>query len=345
MGLDPPPSVNATEVGLVPNPAVDYRDKYRGSLIGGAIGDALGRPVEGWSPSEVRQRFGVLRDYSAWWGWAGGPKGTVTDDTQLTMELAQCFLDSGCFDPKDFAGRLVRWLPHGRGKGRATVEAVEKLQDGTPWFRSGTRSAGNGAAMRAAPVGLCHAVNPEGLRLDAAASAVVTHSDPMAVVSTVAQAFGVAFLTHQTPGDLEIDRFFESLHTMIADLADPGARERRPSAGAERVRLADRLQEIRGMLGLEPREAFRRLYNGAFVLESLPAAVWTFLKTPDDPETVLVTAINAGRDADTVAAMAGNLVGAYLGESVLPERWLADLEFSVELRDQADGLLHLAGLD
>jgi ADP-ribosyl-[dinitrogen reductase] hydrolase len=96
-------------------------------------------------------------------------------------------------------------------------------------------------------------------------------------------------------------------------------------------------------LDLPPRQAFDRLYNGAFILESLPAALWSFLRSPEDPEEVLVTAASGGHDADTVAAMAGNLVGAYLGEAALPGRWLADLEFAAELRATADQLWALAG--
>jgi ADP-ribosylglycohydrolase len=94
------------------------------------------------------------------------------------------------------------------------------------------------------------------------------------------------------------------------------------------------------MLDARPEEeAFGYLYNGAFVLESLPAALWCFLREPEDPEAVVVTAANGGFDADTVAAMAGGFAGAYRGEGAWPERWLGDLEDASELRDLADRLL------
>lgn len=331
-------------VGLVPNRAADYPAKYRGSLLAGAIGDALGRPVEGEPPSAIRARHGVVRDFRRWRGWKGGPIGTITDDTQLTMVVADSLIQKGCFDPADLANRLVEWLPHGRGKGRATTGAVLRLTSGTPWHEAGTPSAGNGAAMRVAPLGLFHPLDLANLRIDAALSAVVTHADPMAVVSAVAQAFSVAYLLHISPGSLDIPAYFAGLRKTIGDLHDPGARERRPEAGPERVRLADRLAEVQAMLDMPPKEAFHRLYNGAFVLESLPAALWCFLSAPDDPEQVLVTAVNAGYDADTVAAMAGNLVGAYLGDSALPERWLTELEFADELRTIAARLYDLSDL-
>jgi hypothetical protein len=69
---------------------IDLRDRFRGVLIGGAIGDAMGRTVEGRSPEEARRR--KIREYQPWPGWTGGPKGTITDDTQMTMWLAESIL-------------------------------------------------------------------------------------------------------------------------------------------------------------------------------------------------------------------------------------------------------------
>jgi ADP-ribosylglycohydrolase len=65
---------------------IDLRDRFRGALIGGAIGDAMGRPNEGVRANEARTR--KIRAYQPWHGWTGGPKGTITDDTQMTMWLA-----------------------------------------------------------------------------------------------------------------------------------------------------------------------------------------------------------------------------------------------------------------
>jgi ADP-ribosylglycohydrolase len=94
------------------------RDRFRGCLLWGAVGDPLGRPVESKSPEHIRARFGPegVRDYRKWHGWSDGPTGTITGDTQLTMEIAASLLATGGrFDPTDFAERLVRWLPIGRG--------------------------------------------------------------------------------------------------------------------------------------------------------------------------------------------------------------------------------------
>ncbi len=133
----------------------------------------------------------------------------------------------------------------------------------------------------------------------------------------------------------------DTVGAAIADLDDPGVTERRPSG--RRVRIAEVLGKINGMLGADPGDVFDEFYNGALITESLPCAMWCFLASPDDPERVVETAVSGGRDADTVVAMAGAMLGAYVGESALPPRWLADLEYADELRALADGLLDLEG--
>jgi hypothetical protein len=112
---------NRPSVGIAPGLQLrTLGESYRGALLGTAIGDALGRPVEGRSPVEIRQRFGRLTDFVPWRDWKAGPKGTVTDDTQMTMCVAECLLEcDGRVNPVDLAERLIAWLPVGRGKGRA----------------------------------------------------------------------------------------------------------------------------------------------------------------------------------------------------------------------------------
>lgn len=321
-------------------PHVDLVSKYRGTLVGGGIGDALGRPAEAKNRDTVRVLYGEIRDFIPWDGYTDGPVGTVTDDTQMTMCVAETLIEHRRVDPDDLARRFVAWLPEGRGKGATCVAAVRCLEGGASWRESGQDSDGNGAAMRVAPVGLAHRSSPDRLRHDAALSAVVTHAAPMAVASSIVMAWAVAVLAGTEAGTLEPSAFMESVLACLVDVHEPGAYERKPAAAAP-VRLADRLGELPAMLDREPDDAFDHLYNGAFVLESLPSAFWCFLRSPEDAEEVLVTAANGGRDADTVGAMAGALAGAYLGEEAFPSRWRDDLEFAAELRAMADGLLML----
>lgn len=324
--------------GVLPPGSGISSDAARGALIGGAVGDALGRPAEGCDPVLVAARFGVLRDYRPWGGWVGGPVGTITDDTQMTMCVAEWLAEAGDEpDPAALAERFQRWLPVGRGVGSTCRRAVERLDAGLPWHQAGVASAGNGAAMRVAPVGLACHDDLDRLRRVAALSAVVTHADPTAVASAIAQAFLVAWLARRDPHTLRVDDVLDALGAVLTDVEHPPVAERKPGGG--RVRLRERLLEVGDWLDAPAGDAFEHFYNGAFVLESLPAALWCFLRSPDDAEEVIIAAANGGHDADTVAAMAGALVGAYLGESALPNRWTGpDLEYADELRGLADRL-------
>ncbi|MBM3957852.1 MAG: ADP-ribosylglycohydrolase family protein [Gemmatimonadetes bacterium] len=334
-GLLPPPLTGGA-CGLNLEAGVDYPSAYRGTLLGVAIGDALGRPAEGRSPTVITQRFGELRDFRPWRGWQSGPKGTITDDTQMTMCLARSIVSRGGLDPEDVARHFADWLDYGRGKGRACTEACLNLRAGMPWWQAGVPSAGNGAAMRASPIGLLHPRCPDGIRRDGALSAVITHADGMAVASAVAVGFLVAYLLHRSPGTLDRADLMRNLQVLLADMPDPGHRERRPGADDRRVRLTDRLAQVPDLLDLDRDQAFAYLHNGAFVLESLPAALWCFLKSPENAEEAVVLAANGGYDADTVAAMTGALSGAYLGDQAWPKRWLEDLEYAEELRELAE---------
>jgi ADP-ribosylglycohydrolase/predicted NAD-dependent protein-ADP-ribosyltransferase YbiA (DUF1768 family) len=327
---------------LVINTKVDYRDKYRGALVGVGIGDALGRPAEGKGPGWLKADYGTITDFIPWNGWRGGPEGTLTDDSELTIALAESLIERREMDPVDFGRRCAAWVHVGRGKGRATAAACLNLIDGVSWEHSGSKSAGNGAAMRAAPIALFHPVDVSRLRKDAAISAVVTHADPTAALSAAAIAYVIAELVHTRPGDLDIDALLERMCASLEDMSDPELPERKPGGGT--VRLLDRMREMGDRLDQSPDELFGYTFNGAFVSESLPAALWCFLRSPDDPELVLTTAVNGGYDADTVAAMAGAMAGAYNGVSAWPARWVEELEYRDGLEGCADDLLDLSSL-
>ncbi len=335
------------------------RDHFRGCLIWGAVGDALGRPVEGRWPETIRERYGPdgLQHYQKWRGWKSGPIGTITDDTQLTMELAHSLVETGGqLNPDNFSRRLKAWLGNARGEGHATRTAVENLLAGQPWWEAGQHvessgggSAGNGAAMRAAPIGLVHAFDPTPAALlsDAVFSAVPTHAHPVGVAGAAIIAAGTALLLRWVLADrreLVATDFLNFLGAIADGIAPDAVPERKPNP--EPVRFGDRLREISTFLTWsDPRRVFECTYNGAFALESVPAALYCFLRSPNDPRTVILTAVNAGHDADSVASMAGNLAGAWNGvgmlRSVAPE-WWEELEYRDELCGLADGLVNLS---
>jgi len=317
-----------------------YADRCVGAIVAGALGDGLGSPVESWSRERIVAQYGLA-------GIIDLPAGCArwSDDTQLTALVGESLVAAGGrFDPDDFVSRLVRWLPTGRGVGRATRAAISELERGEPWDRVGPRldSSGNGAATRTAPVGLVHALapTPGALLEDAVCFSVPTHGGEVGVAGAVAMAAGVAYLARRaTEGMTTLDpaAFVDFLCAAIADLETAPTPTRRPPGTP--LYLRDQIRLVPSWLDRDPIDVFAETWTGAFALESVPAAIFAFLRSPGDPRSVLLTGANAGHDTDTIAAMAGNLVGAWLGAEVLgaamPDWW--------DRIERRDDLVELAG--
>jgi ADP-ribosyl-[dinitrogen reductase] hydrolase len=337
--LEPPPWTGRPDTFPVPEPGEDLRARYLGCLLGGAAGDALGRPAEGWTREALQVRYPArLRDFVPWRGWRSGPVGTFTDDTQLTVVTAEWLLAAGAQTPaaEDLAPRVVEWGRTGRGIGRATHAALANYAEGLAWFEAAVPSAGNGGAMRAAPYGLRYAGQPDEMRYAAALGTAVTHADATAVASAIVQAAAVNICLVSSPADLDPESFLTAVAASVSDLTLP--RVRRRSDGQERT-LLEQVEEVHECLGRPLEDAMDHFYNGAFVMETTPAVLWLLLTYPTDPEEALVAAVMAGYDADTNAAILGNLVGALHGVDALPKRWVGDeLEERDRLVELADDL-------
>ena len=317
----------------------------QGAMVGTAVGDALGRPAEGRDARRLAKERERFLDYQPWAGWRWGPVGTYTDDTQMTLCVAKSLLTTGGrLDPVDLGRRFVDWLPVGRGKGRTCTAACLNLQAGAPWWSAGEPSAGNGAPMRAAPVGIALSHDTAALVHDAALSAVVTHADSMAVAATIGHAWLVARLAAETPGQVDVEGLVGDLALAVEAMDEPGQLERdwqdRPGKTGEPVRLADQLERVVEFLGAPASEALTFFYNGAYVLETMPAALWCFLNYLDDPEEGVLAAVLAGRDADTVASIAAAYFGALFGVDAFPARWTgSNLESSDRLLELGERLV------
>jgi poly(ADP-ribose) glycohydrolase ARH3 len=194
--------------------------------------------------------------------------------------------------------------------------------------------------MRAAPIGLLRWNDPSRLRAEAVLSALPTHRQPMGVAGAVAMAAATAWLLRRQTGGWTTHEFIAAVQEAIAGL-EPGPQPERRDPSAKTT-LHDRIGLIPDLLAREPDEVFARLHNGAYVLECLPAALYCFLRSPNNVEETLLLAVNAGYDADTVAAMAGTLGGAFGGSEALPERLLGELEYRDELAALAHRLYGLA---
>ena len=330
-GHGPAPKSAAVQPARRAAPSRPSRSRFQGALLGGGIGDALGFPYES-RPLDYHPRPLVF---------TGRRRGGISDDTQLTLAVGDTLLAQGWLDPEDLARRLVEWLPVAIGPGRATIDAVLRLGRGVPWHAAGSPSAGNGAAMRAAPIGLLRWNDPPLRLAEALASALPTHHDPLAAASTAIMAEAVASLVQIDAEAFEPGPWLEGL-ARLADLLapEPVAERRDPTS---RVTLGERVRSVGSHLQDPAPEVIGQLfYSGGFVLETLPTVLWSFVTAYRDPTAVLTKAITVGHDTDTVGAMAGTLAGALHGVEALPPHLVAQLDCRQELDTMACALFERA---
>jgi len=288
------------------------RDRFRGCLLGLAVGDALGGRFEAQSADHIRQRFPDVRslvdsvDGEIWY----------TDDTQMAIGVAETLIDCGSISEsrlcRAFAENYVPSRGYGRGT-RAVIEAMEDGRDHTAiaqrYFPGG--SLGNGAAMRVAPVGLLFCRDRNRLWEQARQSALPTHIHPLGIEG--AQLLALAVSCCAAAGQLNQAEYFD---TLAAACATAEFRER--IARASRIASPDELPT---------------LGNGIEAIESVPTAISSFALSPDSYADAIGHAILLGGDTDTLAAMAGALSGAYLGLDAIPQPLLSALESSPKGRD------------
>ncbi len=281
--------------------------RVRGTLYGVAIGDALGAPNEGKPRWKLQaEPLDSLKPHNE------RPAGTVTDDTDLTLALATSILESGTLEPEDLVPRLIEAASKTVAGGWATEQAVERLRRGAAWWLAGTPSAGNGAAMRAAPVGLFFD-EPDAIRRAAFLQAIITHRDRSAAASAIVNALFVGWLARGGPaGEEALFWLAGAVDGLEVPLASRHRRKKHQT-------VAGLVREAAEYVG-EPEKAFEHFRTGAFVLETLPSALVVFLTYPDHPEKALLLAAHAGDDTDTLASLVGGWLGAYLGDRKLRSR-------------------------
>ncbi len=264
-------------------------------LLGGAIGDALGVFAET-----------KLSNYQPLLDWDGKTflgsehhklkPGQYSDDTQLSIEVAESLLANRGFNPDDLAARYVDWMVSGRarGFGKTTLMAIQNLMAGKHWSQSGIAgSQGNGAAMRAAPFGVYFRNDLKSLINIVKIDSSITHASEEAEAGAIAIALTAAYAVNN-----DLDNLLEKLWIALPD-----------------SKVKSTIYSLDSLLNSEyitPQQALAVLGTKANVKETVPSAIFCFLKFNNYHEAV-VAAIKAGSDTDTTAAIVGALFGAKLG--------------------------------
>lgn len=303
------------------------RDQMRGPLIGLAVGDAVGTTVEFRAPGS----FPPVTDMTG-----GGPfrlkPGQWTDDTSMALCLAESLIERGEFDPRDQMERYVRWWRHGHLSstgscfdiGRTVATALSAFEaTGEPFSGpTGEMTAGNGSLMRLAPVPVVFFGREEDPIALAAESSRTTHGAPVAVDACRYLAALITGALRGASKEELLAPFYapqpgywtaRPLHPVIAAIAEGSFKAKSPPA-------------IRG---------------SGYAAHALEAALWAFHNGSDFREGCLL-AVNLGEDADTTAAIFGQLAGAYYGESGIPVEWRSKLAHKELINRYAELLVESA---
>ncbi|MGM1051833.1 MAG: ADP-ribosylglycohydrolase family protein [Pseudomonadota bacterium] len=281
--------------------ATESLSRWEGCLLGLAVGDALGAPLEFHRRERIKPVTGMIEG-----GKFRMRRGEWTDDTAMALCLADSLLASDGFEAADQIARYWRWANDGEnstrqrafGIGKTVAMALARYQrTGEPWCGSDALSAsGNGSIMRLAPVAMRFAGDPL-LEAHAEASSRTTHASPLCLSACrlMARLLERALLGETSKarwldtGELRRGDYHETLVPLIAG-------------------------EYRG----KTEEAIR---GSGYVVESLEAALWCLWHSDSFDEAVL-RAANLGDDADTTAAVTGQLAGAFYGVEKIPAEWL-----------------------
>jgi poly(ADP-ribose) glycohydrolase ARH3 len=286
-------------------------ERFKGCLLGLALGDAVGSPFEG-------SYCGIKTNYNQ-----DLPEVfRYTDDTEMAIGVAESLTASYGFNSDDMARRFAGNFDPFRGYGRGTAIVLNLINNGMHWqdantlvFREG--SFGNGAAMRVAPLGLFYSNDVEVLREKVEEASSITHCHVLGKEGAVILAFAISLII-RTCGELTAMDFLDNLVNSTDS-----------EEYSTKLRSVKDLLEREASLG----DVVRTLGNSILALESVPTAIYSFLKYGHNFIRNIEFCIFLGGDTDTIGAMAGALSGCLIGSQSLPEDWLLRLENAEKGRD------------
>lgn len=320
----------------------------RGCLLGAALGDALGAPVEfidsiaqikrDYSPNGI-EGISSLKPQDFKRDENGKPVLAYTDDTAMTLVTIQTLLthknkscDSICAQmAKNFALDMMHpfgWARAARAPGRACLKNVAIIKDrvlqnkdrGNGWWKAGaSKDGGCGSVMHAHPFGLVFHDDPEKAAEFAAQHSLITHGAPLAQASCAAMAIGVAYAYQDKDPEFIVQKMKEAAAAYDQETADK----------------IEKAIEYAHNKKVSSETVFKEFLGWA-AHDAIAATVYVFLAFPDDLQKAILFGVNTPGDSDSIASMAGALVGARVGVKQIPQDWIEILEGKDKLKMYAD---------
>jgi len=341
--------------------AVKMKERIHGVFWGIATGDALGMPVETFSRAKIDELYGFIEEYRSPDGhkWFDGePAGMWTDDTQLTLAVAEAvlpFMRGKKLDLAEVAEQhKLAYDVSTKGWGGSTRQAVRALKNGVDPSESGVfgdgKGKGNGVAMKIAPFGilLTHWQTEQGDFYQKMVEDIydiifevtmMTHRTEMAAVSAFAQVAAVNFCMTVEDDEFPVDQFIETIIN-AGELAQDQFANVYPDVPKEEHDLVQQFKRLHNCLDkAEDDETVigQRFGDGScYCFHSLPFTYAYFLLYASEPIDCIIALVNAGGDTDTNASIAGALVGGWRGIRYLPSWFLRGLENSGKVKQMAE---------
>ena len=306
---------------------MDPVERFRGSMLGLAVGDALGMPIEFSFDENFKSVTDMLGSNEF-----GLKPGQWTDDTSLALCLAASIVETGKFHPKDQMERYLKWYKTGymssNGKcfdiGNTTQIALEEFEKTREPFSasSDAQAAGNGSIMRLAPVPLAFSTQPKVAINNAAESSRTTHG---ALEAVDACRYLAALIIGAIQGEEKKD-ILGSRYSPVS-----GLWKNKP--------LTENIDNI--AKGSFKNKSPPEIRGTGYVVNCLEAALWAFYNSTSYEEGALL-AVNLGDDADTTGAVYGQIAGAFYGASNIPTKWIKKIAHQKMISDLADGLFEFS---
>lgn len=300
---------------------MNAQERFFGLLSGTAVADSIGLPREGLTPRRAQRLLGAAPLRHSLIVFPGLRIGLCSDDTEHAWLTAQALVSLSAMNENEFsaglAKRLKRWLLSlPAGCGMATLKACLRLCVGVAPDKSGVRSAGNGAVMRAPVIGAFFADDWDMLARMTKCSTAITHRDERAQEGAlvVALAAAMAYTANGLP--VTATSFFERVLPYVQGAELKGRLLQAKAYVQAQRSLSDFVQ----YLGLQ-----KKGITG-YVNHTVPAVIFTWLRYGDDYEQAVTRIVEAGGDTDSNAALVGALIGVNQGAQCIPSPWLQGMK-------------------
>lgn len=301
-------------------------ESFKGSLVGCAVGDALGSAFEGTHGPEL----GFESSFSGRW----------TDDTHMMIGVAESLIENNGFDGTHMALTFIKHYGEEPWRGYASgpPQVFRWIKSGIPWREASKRlfggvgSLGNGAAMRVAPIGLLCYDDPQALRSMAYDSSQITHAHELGKEGAAIEAYSVALAMKSALSSHQNGIVAEEFLAELKKFTHSDV-------------YLHKLDKIGELLSQTSKSRVQReIGNGVEAPNSVPTAIYCFLHNMSNFKEALLYAVSLGGDTDTIAAMTGAISGAYHGFKLIPEQWRSHLEQKDYIESLAEKLWNMKAM-